>query len=760
MINMRDVAKMAGVSIGTVSNYINGTKSVRFETRQKIEHAIEILNYHPNTIARSLKRSISNEIGIILPSINDSYYSSVFKGIEKVFGTDGNFINLAFSDDIEDKERQIISSFLEKRVNGIIVATCQPQNHDFFKANIEESHLPIVFIDRKPPILNVNFVGVDTKSSIFQMTLKLLDKGYRRIVLVTGPDSFSSENDCWVGYCNAFRLRGIEICKELHLAIRPFKEASFDACIRLLATTHVDAIITSSSLLLEGALEALYLRHLKPQIDVPILSLGEDVWNMHTARPDVFISKRPAIDVGESAALLLQQNIASPVLFETKSVELADNFNIELLQVPCKTQNSHIEIAESPALRILMESAHGTASAIGSLMRDFEATNHCRIIIDTRPMEDMFDAIVSNSKTESNLYDVIMYDIPWLPSFADEGFLADITEYIKNEWRPENYFSPRLPEIYGKFNEKYYGIPFTYSPPILFYRSDLFSDFKLRKEYYNRYQIRMRPPKTWTEYNALAEFFNEVGKRDTRFEYGICLYGQSKEHLIPHFLPRLAAFGGGIFNDRLQITINSPACRKALLSLKKTAELSSMPFNNSTLVTATKEFYDGKTALLFGHGSYATAFSKDISSPVAGKVGYAPLPGNSPHIAGWGLGISASSSQRTLSLRFFDWLGRSDISTYSTILEGQSLLFGSHSNSELQKVYPWLSLEFDSLTDITLRSGAFLNGGKVVPRNRIEECIYSNICAYLTNLYSLEETITSMEHGLKKLFRDYGYSGF
>ena len=334
----------------------------------------------------------------------------------------------------------------------------------------------------------------------------------------------------------------------------------------------------------------------------------------------------------------------------------------------------------------------------------------------------------------------------------------DITDYVRNGWHPESYLSPKLPDFYGAFNDRYYGIPFTYSPPILFYRKDLFEDPALKKAYRDKYRLSLRPPRTWTEYNALAEFFNESAQNGIPCEHGLCLYGQSKEHLIPHFLPRLAAFGGKIFNDRLQITICSSACRKALESIKQTSQLSSMPFKSSTLISATQEFYEGKTAILFGHGSYATALSKDISSPVAGKVEYAPLPGKSPHISGWGLGISTASRQRDLALRFFDWLCRSDISTYSTILEGQSLLFGSHSNSELQKIYPWLTLEFDSLSDMTMRSGAYLPGGKVVPRDRIEDCIYQYICSYLNDEVTLEETMFGMEKELKKLFRSYGYS--
>ena len=102
MSTIKDVAKNAGVSIGTVSNYINGTRKVSSDTAKKIETAINALNFKPNTFAKNLKTNYSKEIGVILPNIYDPYYSFLLAGIERELTQKSFYINLALSNDIPE----------------------------------------------------------------------------------------------------------------------------------------------------------------------------------------------------------------------------------------------------------------------------------------------------------------------------------------------------------------------------------------------------------------------------------------------------------------------------------------------------------------------------------------------------------------------------------------------------------------------------------------------------------------------------------
>lgn len=115
MATIKDVARMAGVSIATVSNYLNQTKPVSREASSRIQEAVDTLQYAQNLSAKNLKSNSYTDVGIILPNFDDTYYVQVFQGIESTFQNTGYYTNLAFSYDIPDFEQNIIHNFLKNK---------------------------------------------------------------------------------------------------------------------------------------------------------------------------------------------------------------------------------------------------------------------------------------------------------------------------------------------------------------------------------------------------------------------------------------------------------------------------------------------------------------------------------------------------------------------------------------------------------------------------------------------------------------------
>ena len=99
MATIRDVAQKAGVSVATVSNYLNASKPVSRAVSERIKQAVEELHYTPSTAAKNLRGQKNHEIGILLPNLDDPYYVQIFQGIEKAFSNSDYFLNIAFSDD-------------------------------------------------------------------------------------------------------------------------------------------------------------------------------------------------------------------------------------------------------------------------------------------------------------------------------------------------------------------------------------------------------------------------------------------------------------------------------------------------------------------------------------------------------------------------------------------------------------------------------------------------------------------------------------
>ena len=135
MATLKDVANLAGVSIATVSNYLNNTKPVSKEISKKIQDAVNELHYSINQNAKNLKSKTNTDIGVILPSLNDSYYVQLFQGIKSYFQNTNYYLNLDFSENIPESEKTLSIICLKKQVCGLILVSCQPMNWKFYYDN-------------------------------------------------------------------------------------------------------------------------------------------------------------------------------------------------------------------------------------------------------------------------------------------------------------------------------------------------------------------------------------------------------------------------------------------------------------------------------------------------------------------------------------------------------------------------------------------------------------------------------------------------
>ena len=216
MPTIKDVAAAAGVSIATVSNYINKTRPVSTRTAERIKRAIEELGYTQNLLAKSLKSNVYNDVGVILPNLSDSYYSQIFQGIEHAFQNSNNFLNLAFSYDIPDVERNIVGNLIKKNICGLILVTCIPDDWRYYYDRFISKDRPLVLIDRMVSNLDSNFVAFDNRRTIANLARSLIAGGKRHIHLFTGPRSFYCESECIEGYNEAFGEAGLANRSRLH----------------------------------------------------------------------------------------------------------------------------------------------------------------------------------------------------------------------------------------------------------------------------------------------------------------------------------------------------------------------------------------------------------------------------------------------------------------------------------------------------------------------------------------------------------------
>ena len=311
MATIRDVAQKAGVSVATVSNYLNASKPVSRAVSERIKQAVEELHYTPSTAAKNLRGQKNHEIGILLPNLDDPYYVQIFQGIEKAFSNSDYFLNIAFSDDAPELERAALEGFSCKQVCGLILVSCQPDAWKYYYDRFTSRGCPIVMIDRRIKSLDANFVSVDSETSVRQLASALLQQGFRSVFLFCGAERFTCEDGCVAAFRGAHAQSGEALSAEQIIRSPMSKEAAFSRTVSLLRTQRPDAIITTSSLLATGVIEGLHLLGFTTD-EIPVLTLGEEHWNRYTQTFASFSTSRPAIKAGDMAARLLLGQLVSP----------------------------------------------------------------------------------------------------------------------------------------------------------------------------------------------------------------------------------------------------------------------------------------------------------------------------------------------------------------------------------------------------------------------------------------------------------------
>ena len=196
MPNIKDVAQLAGVSVATVSRFINSKGYVSEASKLKITEAITALNYRPNLVARSLSTKQDNTIALLVPDITNPFFPELARAIEDVCIDEGYSIILCNTDNDLQKERNYLQMLMQKYVAGIITTTSQLSPDEYESLNI-----PIVGLDR---VTNANIPCITTDNYLGgQLAAQLLvETGSRHILLLAGPQHVENVAQRVAGFTN------------------------------------------------------------------------------------------------------------------------------------------------------------------------------------------------------------------------------------------------------------------------------------------------------------------------------------------------------------------------------------------------------------------------------------------------------------------------------------------------------------------------------------------------------------------------------
>lgn len=307
MASIKDVAKAAGVSTATVSRVLSNGEHVRTEVRKRVMEAVEQLAYRPNLLARSLRSRQTNTIGLIVSDSRNPFFTSISRAVEDTAYEQGFGLFLCNTDENPEKEAIYLNLMRDENVAGVIFSPTRQTAANFTSLNVS---LPTVIVDRSTGGAEVDMVLLDNVDSAFRLTTHLLEQGFHRIAALSETSATGRER--YAGYEKALRAYGLSPVGEHVKFVRPRVEAGYVTTLKLIdATQPPDALLTTNSLLAEGALKAIRERDIIIPDDIALVTFDETIW-ASLVQPPITLIDQPTYEIGQTATELLLQRIADP----------------------------------------------------------------------------------------------------------------------------------------------------------------------------------------------------------------------------------------------------------------------------------------------------------------------------------------------------------------------------------------------------------------------------------------------------------------
>lgn len=307
---MADVARLAQVSKTTVSHVLNGTRSVHPKTELAVRQATEMLAYTPNTIARSLARSITNSVGVAISAISNFYFGEIVQAIEAECTALGYTMLVADTHDDADHELRMVKALHERRVDGVILAPADNTSHTTLRY-LSQRRVPTVLIDRAADA-SFDQVAVENTEAMMHLVDHVAGHGHRRIGLLHGLSGLVTSDERAVGFHRALRNNGLERDPRLVVDGRSAREPAEHAVERLLDLDDPPtAIVSGNNQMTIGAMIALRRRGLAVPGDIALVGFDDFEWT-DLFEPRLTVIAQPCTEIGQTAMQLLRNRIELP----------------------------------------------------------------------------------------------------------------------------------------------------------------------------------------------------------------------------------------------------------------------------------------------------------------------------------------------------------------------------------------------------------------------------------------------------------------
>jgi LacI family transcriptional regulator len=309
--SVKDVAALAGVSLGTVSNVLNQPERVSPRTREKVEQAMVDLGFVRNEAARHLRSGRSRTLAYVMLDAANPFFTDVAAGIEEAAEESQFSLYMCNSGNRGDREAGYLSHLVEQRVQGILVTPIDPEAAHL--AEVARRGTPVVVVDRTPRDESLCSVAVDDVLGGHLAVEHLLDRGHRRIAFVGGPESIGQVRDRLQGASEGVAAAGaspVTVIATLATTVREGRLAG-ERLLGLPRSKRPTAAFCANDLLALGLLQQLVASGLDVPDDLAIVGY-DDIYFAGAAAVPLTSVRQPRHELGRRAAELVLDEAGNP----------------------------------------------------------------------------------------------------------------------------------------------------------------------------------------------------------------------------------------------------------------------------------------------------------------------------------------------------------------------------------------------------------------------------------------------------------------
>lgn len=316
---IKNIAEMLGISVSTVSRALRDAHDINPATKEKVLKLAKELNFKPNKNAAALASGSTKNIGVLIPFITNYYFGTVISGIqEEAYRLGYNIILFVTNDEVE-REKQLIHNLDTASLDGLLISLSSNSTDITHFENLIQAGLPLVFFDRVPNEINASKVMQSDYEGAFLATRHLINKGYKRIAHLAGPESLKFTQERLRGYLNALKQAQLPVRKEYIIHSGFSTQHGLTDTQQLIALQdRPDAIFAANDRKAIGAIQALKSAQINVGVDFGVIGFTNDPI-CTVIEPNLTTVEEPAFEIGLQSCQLLIKHIKNKE-FESRSV--------------------------------------------------------------------------------------------------------------------------------------------------------------------------------------------------------------------------------------------------------------------------------------------------------------------------------------------------------------------------------------------------------------------------------------------------------